>query len=318
MTLYDRKSMLCLLGIATIGCADSSSPETTPLIAESALLSHIESLADDSMLGRGAGTTQELQAARYVRDAFVSVGLQPGVEDYLQTFPIQDRGQSPDAGTWSQNVMAVLPGRGSLAGQWIVVGAHYDHVGWRQVTPDSILIFNGADDNASGTSLMLEVARFLSHHFTEGAGQGGERRSIMFHAYGAEEIGLVGSRHFCQDPTVPLDSVAAMVNLDMVGRLEQNGLSLIGSTTAAFWSDLVSDANTEGLPTNFDDKYMGGSDQWCYHQAGRPVLFFFTGIHNQYHTPFDDTWLIDGEGMVDIGELSARVLLELIVRPTLQ
>ena len=215
-------------------------------------------------------------------------------------------------------MLAILPGRGSLAGQWIVVGAHYDHLGWRRVAADSILIFNGADDNASGTSLMLELARYLNHHFTQGAGQTGERRSIMFHAYGAEEIGLVGSRYFCQGPTVPLDSVAAMVNLDMVGRLQRNGLTLIGSTTAAFWPDLVLAANTEGLAYNFDDKYMGGSDQWCYYDAGRPVLFFFTGIHSEYHTPFDDTWLIDGEGVVDVGELAARVLIELVTLPSLQ
>jgi hypothetical protein len=315
---FDRKPLLYLLGVAAIGCADAKSPEATPLISESALLSHIETLADDSMLGRGAGTGTELLAAQYVRDVFQSTGLHPGVDDYLQTFSIGDRGQSPDAGTWSQNVMATLPGSGSLADQWIIVGAHYDHVGWRQVTADSILIFNGADDNASGTSLMLEVARYLRHYFTEGTGQTGERRSIMFHAYGAEEIGLVGSRHFCQGPTVPLDSVAAMVNLDMVGRLERNGLTLIGSTTATFWPDLVSGSNIEGLPSNYDDKYLGGSDQWCYYEAGRPVLFFFTGIHNEYHTPFDDAWLIDAEGMVDIGELAARVLIEVVTRPSLQ
>ena len=313
-----KKSVLFSLGIAAIGCADAESPEATPLLSESALMSHIETLADDSMLGRGAGTTHELLAAQYVRDVFISSGLQPGVDDYLQVFSIGNQGQSPDAGEWSQNVMAILPGRGSLAGQWIVVGAHYDHVGWRRVSADSILIFNGADDNASGTSLMLEVARYLHHHFTEGAGQTGERRSIMFHAYGSEEIGLVGSRHFCQVPTVPLDSVAAMVNLDMVGRLAQNGLTLIGSTTAAYWPDLVSAANTEGLPSNFDDKYMGGSDQWCYYEAGRPVLFFFTGIHSEYHTPADDTWLIDAEGMVDIGELATRVLIEAATRLSLQ
>jgi Zn-dependent M28 family amino/carboxypeptidase len=270
------------------------------------------------MMGRGAGTSHELEAAKYVRDQFASIGLQPGAEGYLQDFSIGDRGQSPDAGAWSQNVLAVLPGRGSLASQWLVVGAHYDHLGWRQVTADSILVFNGADDNASGTAVLLEVARYLRHHFAEGAGQVGERRSVMFHAYGAEEIGLVGSRYFCQGPSVPLDSVAAMVNLDMVGRLSQNGLTVIGSSTAAFWPELLADANTEQLAYRFDDKYMGGSDQWCYYDAGRPVLFFFTGIHSEYHTPFDDPWLVDTEGMADVAALATRVLLDLASRGDLE
>ena len=124
------------------------------------------------------------------------------------------------------------------------------------------------------------------------------------------DLFLTGSNAVTED--------GCLVNLDMVGRLERNGLTLIGSTTAAFWPDLVSVANTERLPSNFDDKYMGGSDQWCYYQAGRPVLFFFTGLHSEYHTPADDTWLIDAEGMADIGELATRVLIEVATRPSLQ
>jgi hypothetical protein len=317
MWCFHRRRWIGLLGVVALGCADVGSPRTTQPITADALLAHIEVLADDSLRGRGAGTPHELQAAEYIRAELHAYGLAPGVSDFLQTFPI-DHGQSPDAGPSSQNVLATIPGRGELSGQWIVVGAHYDHLGWRQVTADSVTIFNGADDNASGTALMLELARYLEHYFSEGEGQAGDRRSIMFHAYGAEEIGLVGSRYFCQGPTVPLDSVVAMVNLDMVGRLEQNGLTLIGSSTAAFWPDLVSAANTGGLSFQFSDQYLGGSDHWCYYDAGRPVMFFFTNLHTEYHTPFDDVWLIDGEGMVDVGGLALRVLLELAMRPGLQ
>jgi hypothetical protein len=108
-----------------------------------------------------------------------------------------------------------------------------------------------------------------------------------------------------------------MVNLDMVGRLQLNGLTLIGTSSAEFWPTVVADANLDGLSIHYDDKYLSGSDHKCFYDAGRPVTFFFTGIHDQYHRPEDDVWLIDGAGMVDIGELTARVLIDLATKQDL-
>ena len=317
MSVPSRTTVLVVIAAAGFGCKDASAPSPTPPISEQALLAHITFLADDSLYGRGAGTPAERRAAEYVRDQFVSYDLEPGVPGYLQVFSTGGLNPSPDATTQSQNVIGVLPGRGALARQWVVIGAHYDHLGWRRISADSVVIFNGADDNASGTALLMEMARYLTHYFTRGEGASVDRRSIMFHAYGSEELGLVGSFHFCGAPTVPMDSVAAMVNFDMVGRHQQNGLTLIGTQSASFWTELLPLANTDGLPLNYNDKYMGGSDQLCFYQAGRPVIFFFTGLHAEYHTPFDDVPLIDGEGMVDVAGMALRLLHKIVVRPAL-
>ena len=305
-----------ILVLGVVACSESAAPIPTPPLDEADFSSHLGFLADDSLYGRGAGTPAERQAAEYVRDEFVRYGLAAGVPGFLQPFSIGAQGQSPDAGSESQNVIGVVPGSGQLAGQWVVVGAHYDHVGWRRITPDSIVIFNGADDNASGTALLLEMARFVAQYFTVGEGSGRARRSFMFHAYGAEEIGLVGSRHFCAVPTAPLDSVAVMVNLDMVGRLRNNQLMLSGASSATFVPALIAEENTSSLDLVFDDRYLGASDHKCYYDAGRPVVHFFTGLHPEYHSPWDDAGLVNGAGAIAVGNLALRVLLRAAVQTT--
>jgi hypothetical protein len=306
-----------ILAIGAVACAESTAPRPTPPLDEADFFSHLQFLADDSLYGRGAGTPAEQRAAEYVRDEFVRYGLAAGVPGFLQPFSIGAGGQSPDAGSASQNVIGIVLGSGRLAGQWVVVGAHYDHIGWRRVTPDSIVIFNGADDNASGTALLLELARFVAEYFTVGEGAGSARRSLMFHAYGAEEIGLVGSRHFCAAPTVPLDSVAVMVNLDMVGRLRDNQLILSGASSAPFLPALLAEENTAGLDLVLDDRHVGASDHKCYYDAGRPVVHFFTGLHPDYHSPRDDPELVNGAGAITVGNLALRVLLRATVQATL-
>jgi hypothetical protein len=330
-----------LLALVLPSCDNAVAPGTVEPIGETALRRHLDVLADDSLYGRAAGWLDELRAAEYVRDQFIAVGLSPGVDGYLQTFWIGEQpppATPPDAGIgsgdhdgprgtpaddpirperfWSQNVLGVLPGRGRLARQWVVLGAHYDHIGWTVPLPDSVVVYNGADDNASGTAMLVELARYLSALLTTSELQSGDRRSIMFHAYGAEEIGLVGSRHFCAHPTVPMDSVVAMVNLDMVGRLRDGVVTAVGTSTApSLWQQLLEAANEDGLEFNLQDK--GSSDHRCFAEAGRPVLHLFTGLHQEYHTPLDDVWLLNVPGMVQVGNLAAGVLVELVTRPDL-
>jgi Zn-dependent M28 family amino/carboxypeptidase len=215
----------------------------------------------------------------------------------------------------SQNVLGVLPGQGSLAGQWVILGAHYDHVGFTQGLGGAATVYNGADDNASGTVLMLEVARILSEYAVGDDAVGVDRRSIMFQAYGSEEVGLVGSIYFCGHPTVSMDSIAAMVNLDMVGRLRDATLGLIGSESSALWVDLIIDANKDTLNLVTVDGLMDRSDQYCFFQNQKPVLFLHTGLHNEYHTPQDDVELINAVGMVSVGKLASWVMLDLALRP---
>jgi hypothetical protein len=309
------KRVLALLSVALLACDsgpagpdDLTRPIPAAPLSEATLLEHLGVLADDSMGGRLAGSPDEAEAAQYLLLEFMTYGLGPGTPGYIQTFPLPQGGMS-------RNVLAVLPGRGALAQQWVVLGAHYDHVGYDQVSQDSILVYNGADDNASGTALLLEIARYLSEHVAGRNMAGLDRRSVMFQAYGAEESGLNGSKYFCARPTVSMDSVAAMVNLDMVGRFAQNGLWLIGTFSSNDWPRILDIAGVDTLSVRDDATLLRASDQRCFYAAEKPVLFFHTGLHNEYHTPFDDVALIDTDGMVAVGDLAADVVLQLLVRP---
>ncbi len=317
--------------ILLVGCdlifPPDPGPEFTDPLSPATLLAHVEFLAADSLYGRRAGSVYELQAAEYIRSAFVSNGLEPGAPDYFQTFIFPDseltksaRGRGGQlSGVESRNVLGKFPGEGSLRGQWLILGAHYDHLGWRTAdsssgSADSIIIFNGANDNASGVALMMEVARYLAHYLTLGEGSGADRRSIMFQAYGAEELGLLGSIHFTRNPVVPMDSIAAMINLDMVGNLRDDELIVMGATSSPLWKALLGEVNSESLMLVYDDQFIGRSDQFPFYQEERPVLFFFTGMHDEYHTPLDDVVLLNLEGMVRVGNLAVAVLLNVTNR----
>ncbi len=328
---------LIALSVAALSACDAFSPaEPTAALSETVILEHLEFLAGDSLYGRAAGSTYGLEAALYIRDAFDEYGLAPGGPEYFQSFAIEGATaavaeesqlstlnsqpsrfstQQEEMQLTAQNVLAVLRGRGDLAGQWLLLGAHYDHLGFVPWNADSVAIYNGADDNASGVSLLLEVARFVAHYYTAGAGADDAHRSIMFQTYDAEERGLLGSRHYTENPTVPMDSVVAMVNLDMVGRMRGNRLVVAGSLTASQWPGLLERANEDNLSLVYDDAGLTRSDQWPFLQQGKPVLFVSTGMHEAWHTFNDDVWLLDVPGMVDVGDLLIALLHTLAVQP---
>ena len=219
----------------------------------------------------------------------------------------------------SRNVLGSLPGSGSLKDEWIVLGAHYDHLGYGgagsgSLAPDETAIHNGADDNASGVSVLIALA----HHFVQAARDTTaivpDRRSIMFQAYGAEERGLLGSAYVTRNSPVPMAQVVAMLNMDMIGRLSSGKLLIGGAGTSPLWKQLVPDMNTMDLPITFDDKGIGASDHQSYYLADKPVLYFFTGQHKQYHRPTDDAALLDGEGLASIGRLVAGITAALATR----
>jgi hypothetical protein len=307
-------TVLLLLSGAPLACDSPSGPDLGPPLSASNMRHHLEVLAADRMMGRRAGSDYERRAADYIRARFQAYGLLPGADGYLQGFPI-DRVVDGRTGLRSQNVIGVLRGAGSLAEEVVVLGAHYDHLGWI-MAGDSVVVFNGADDNASGTALLLELARAMSGAVRGPELKGRDRRSIVFQAFGAEEVGLVGSFYYCDHPTVRMERIVAMLNFDMVGRFGPQGLFLMGASSSSDWSELVVDANDEMLPIVYTDEALNRSDQYCFYQNGTPVLFFHTGLHDQYHTPRDDISLIDVDGIVTVGELAMDVLLELIVTPS--
>lgn len=211
-----------------------------------------------------------------------------------------------------RNVIGLLPGTGNLADEFVIIGAHYDHVGMGgegSLAPGTIAIHNGADDNGSGTTTMLEVARRLAAMPAE------NRRSLVFMAFTAEEKGLLGSRHYVRNPRFPLEQTVAMLNMDMVGRLNDNTLTVYGIGTAEGFDDLI-DRMNERTEFRLDKQAagLGPSDHSSFYEVNIPVFHFFTGLHNEYHRPSDDFELIDLEGMARVAEMVTGAAQEISVQ----
>jgi hypothetical protein len=271
--------------------------------------SHLKYLAADARMGRGLGTAGLDSAAHYIARQFQAAGLEPGGTDgYFQPFRIDPTAPAvAHAGigeTWVKNVVGILPGRGRLAGQAVVIGAHYDHLGlggMGSLDPDSTdVVHNGADDNASGTSALLSAAAILAHQSTV------ERRTLVFVAFTAEELGLIGSSHYVKNPTVSNDSTYAMVNMDMVGRLREGSLITIGTGSAEELTVLLDSVNTRfGLTLKDMEDPWGRSDHSSFYGEGIPVVHLFTDNHEDYHRTTDDWGKINVEGVATVARFAA-------------
>jgi Tol biopolymer transport system component/Zn-dependent M28 family amino/carboxypeptidase len=209
----------------------------------------------------------------------------------------------------TQNVVGVWPGRGALAREMVVVGAHFDHLGWGgqgSFKPDVRAIHNGADDNASGVAGMLCAARLLQ----EQADESGDQRTLMLVAFSAEEIGLGGSGWFVEHvPGGAIGDVAAMINLDMVGRMSEHKLNVLGADSAKGWDALIERANAAAPTVQVSaggDGY-GPSDHSSFYANGVPVVHLFTGAHEQYHAPEDDANLLNVAGGAEVARITAAL-----------
>ncbi|NQU22834.1 MAG: M20/M25/M40 family metallo-hydrolase [Candidatus Nealsonbacteria bacterium] len=203
-----------------------------------------------------------------------------------------------------KNVVGVLEGEGPLAEETIVIGAHYDHLGYGRGAMKTV--YNGADDNASGTAAMIEIARTLT------ARQEKLRRRIVFIAFTAEERGLVGSRHYVDQPMVPLEKTVAMLNLDMVGRLRDDKLMIFGSGSAKQFDGLLERLGPEhGLELVTQSRAFGSSDHASFSAKKIPAMHFITGKHTDLHKPTDDFEKLNVPGMRRVERLVADVAVEL-------
>jgi hypothetical protein len=204
----------------------------------------------------------------------------------------------------TSNVIGILQGEGPEADEFVVIGAHYDHLGiqvpmLRKFKAGQMLqtdvepqIHNGADDNASGVSGLIEVARLFSHEKRP-------RRSVLFIAFTGEETGVHGSRYFVGHSTVPLDSIVAMINLDMIGRLKPGSTTITAihaRTARELGSIIEAAAANAGLDVKLASSPAGGSDQVPFIENGIPAVHFFSGFHGDYHKPSDDSDKINAEG----------------------
>ncbi len=203
------------------------------------------------------------------------------------------------------NVVGVVPGHDpAQAAEAVVVGAHYDHLG-----RSGDAVYPGADDNASGTAVVLELARSF-------ATAGGAARTLVFALFSGEEVGLLGSRHYVRHPTVPIERTVAMINLDMVGRLGDRPVGVGGVATGGGLKAAVDDAGRQlGIRLTARDAPGGGSDHTPFYDAGVPVLFFNTGGHPDYHRPTDTADKIDADGLARVAAVSARVIEAVAGRP---
>jgi len=205
------------------------------------------------------------------------------------------------------NVAGMIPGVGTLKNETIVVGAHYDHLGYGgkgSMRPNDNAIHNGADDNASGTAAVLVAAKKL-HDMMMGAK---DRRTIVVALFSAEEMGLGGSSYFVEHAPVPVSSIKAMINLDMVGAMKDDKVVALGAESAPEWKALLDAAGAElKLNVSSGGDGYGPSDQTSFYAKQIPVLHFFTGTHERYHTPDDDADAINFAGAAKIADLTARV-----------
>ncbi len=204
------------------------------------------------------------------------------------------------------NVIGVLEGEGPRAEETIVLGAHYDHLGFGGFgsrRPNERAVHNGADDNASGTAAIMELAQRFATRPTRPA------RRMVFIAFSAEERGLIGSRYYLDHPCFPLTDTVAMFNYDMIGRLRNGEVTVSGVGTAAEFGTLLDSAGTQdGLAVKKDARVMASGDHFGFFQRNIPALHFFTGLTEDYHTPEDDFEKINVEGVVKITDLSERFL----------
>lgn len=196
--------------------------------------------------------------------------------------------------TW--NIAAIIEGNDAqLKNEYVVVGAHFDHLGMGETGSlymgDEPMIHNGADDNASGTAGVLELAeKFASLKNVL-------KRSILFVGFSGEELGLLGSNYFVNNPPVDADKMVTMVNMDMIGRLnDKNELIVYGTGTSTNWKNILNEKNTYNFSLTFNDEGYGPSDHASFYGKQIPVLFFFTGTHTDYHKPSDDVDKINAEG----------------------
>ncbi len=268
-----------------------------------AIKNHISYLASDKLKGRGTSSEDELIAANYLADNFSKLGLTSFNNSYLKLFLYKKNPNPHDTSTTKieekkgYNVVGFINNKALYT---IVIGAHYDHLGLGydhnslDANPDG-KIHNGADDNASGTAGVLELAEYFSKNKTI------EPFNFLFICFSGEELGLIGSKKWCNNPDINLNSINYMINMDMIGRLNDSTKKLIiyGVGTSPSFVPLI-----DSLNLNFDIKKdssgIGPSDQTSFYLKDIPVLHFFTGQHSDYHKPTDDADKINYKGEAEV------------------
>lgn len=300
-------ALLALNSACPAGAAETTAKSAFSSITAADLRRHAERLADDTLEGREAGSRGGQAAGHYLGREFQRHGLAGGASPrgYYQTFSAQYR-----------NILGMLEGSDAhLKDEVIVIGAHYDHVGYGNAQNSygpTGYIHNGADDNASGVAGLLEIVEAFSRLESQ------PKRTILFALWDGEEKGLLGSEHWAAHPTVPLTRVKLAINLDMIGRLARNRVETYGIRTAYGLRRLVSLSNAAtDLALDFSWTMRDDSDHYSFFKRNVPVLMFHTGLHPDYHRPSDDVEKLDFAGMERITRMLFNFVHALADEPRL-
>tara|TARA_R110002051_G_scaffold88179_3_gene155386 strand:+ start:4158 stop:5450 length:1293 start_codon:yes stop_codon:yes gene_type:complete len=315
-TAYFMKNFaLGLLILLTASCSDTT-PKTVSMQED------VSYLASDALQGRATGTEGELMAANYLQERYEGLGLTAKGTDggYFQTFRFVPKNDPhgevrfrETADQDNQSVTDSLVSGINVIGYWdnqatttVVIGAHYDHLGMGgegSLHRDGAAIHNGADDNASGVAIMLQLALDLQAPEYSG-------NNYLFIAFSGEEMGLLGSNYFTKNPTLDIDSINYMINMDMVGRLNSDrALAVHGLGTSPIWGQTVFAANTDFKIAEHESG-VGPSDHTSFYLNDIPVLHLFTGQHDDYHKPGDDAEKLNYEGMQSIEKYILDIVKE--------
>jgi len=304
-----RLNFFALLIFSLSACTDFTSNREI----EEALKKDISYLADDKLEGRAIGTEGEKLAAEYIAQAFERIGLTPkGTDGFYQPFTVKKATNpheqavigSEEGGITGRNVAGYID---NGAANTVVIGAHYDHLGFGDAGSlhrGERAIHNGADDNASGTAAIIQLATLLKEK--------SDNFNYLFLAFSGEENGLWGSNYFSKNSTVDLATVNYMINLDMVGRLnEESTLAVNGVGTSPAFTPGLEAANTDSLKLVTSESGIGPSDHTSFYLQDVPVLHMFTGQHEDYHKPSDDADKINYAGLVRVVRFIERLVDEL-------
>lgn len=271
-------------------------------------------LTDDKLEGRQTGTEGEKKAAEYITKRFEEMGLIPkGTNGFYQEFSFLPKTDPHSEVQFTTNEDGTITGRNVIgyldnnAPNTVIIGAHFDHLGYGgegSLYRDSIkAIHNGADDNASGTAVMLDLARKLKGTNTN--------NNYLFMAFSGEEMGLLGSNYFVKNPTIDTKAVSYMINMDMVGRLKKDStLAVYGTGTSPIFKQVLG-AHNNKFKLIENESGVGPSDHTSFYLADIPVLHFFTGQHEDYHKPGDDAEKLNYKGMQKISDYIFDVISDL-------
>ncbi len=304
------KHLIILIFFTTlVSCKQEYKPENK-------IREDVAFLADDKLEGRVTGSEGEKEAGVYIAKRFKDIGLEPkGTDGYFQNFTFTPKKDPHSEAKFSEtSTDSTITGRNILgyinnnASQTIVIGAHYDHLGYNEYggslyRGEEKQIHNGADDNASGVAVMLNLASKLKN--------GNKGNNYLFMSFSGEEMGLLGSNYFVKNSTIPTDSINYMLNMDMVGRLKPDStLAVYGTGTSPIFKQVIT-ASNDKFKLIEKESGVGPSDHTSFYLNDIPVLHFFTGQHEDYHKPSDDFDKLNYDGMEIISNYIYDIITDL-------